>query len=91
LNNQKQKTMAEFELKNGTGTIFKNEKNTSDKSPNYQGEIKTPSGENLKLSLWVKQAKSGKMFFSVNVQEVIPKQATTSIQLNEFVSNDLPF
>jgi uncharacterized protein (DUF736 family) len=83
-----------YELKNGSGTIFKNDKKGNEKAPEYRGEIKTPSGETFEISLWVKDGQKGK-FFSVSVKEpykkssVIPEPPDTILPLSE--NDDLPF
>lgn len=56
-----------YEMKDGFGNIFKNNKKTEPKHPDYQGEFKTPSGEHLDISLWVKDGNKGK-FFSASIQ-----------------------
>jgi len=61
-----------YELKNGSGTIFKNDKKGNEKAPDYRGELKTPSGEHLEVSLWVKEGQKGK-YFSVSVKEPYKK------------------
>jgi hypothetical protein len=73
-----------FELKNGAGFIFKNKNKTANIHPDYKGDIKTPGGENLTISLWVKEGDRGK-FFSVSVQQPYKKEGT------EISSDDLPF
>ena len=57
-----------FELKNGCGYIFKNKNKTANIHPEYKGEFKTPSGEVLSISLWVKDSDNGK-YFSASIQE----------------------
>lgn len=72
-----------YELKNGQGNIFKNNK-ASENHPDYRGTIKTPEGKEYDLALWVKEGQKGK-YFSVSVQEPYKGQSQTSAtpQTNE--------
>ena len=83
--------MAEFEQKNGTGSIFKNESKTKDTHPDYRGSIVTPTGEKLDLSLWVKKLKNGKSYFSVSVQPPYKKETTKTDPITETFGEDLPW
>ena len=56
-----------YELKDGFGNAFKNKHKTEPKHPEYRGEIKTPSGDHLDISLWLKDGDKGK-YFSISVQ-----------------------
>lgn len=77
--------MSNYQPKPGSGSIFKNEKK-ADNHPDYRGEIVTPGGETLSLSLWVKEGKKGK-FFSVSVREPKDKNEWKA----EDKGGDLPF
>lgn len=81
-----------FELKNGTGFIFKNKNKTANIHPEYKGEFKTPSGELLTISLWVKDGDNGK-FFSASVQEPYRKESEKPKPRKESITepDDLPF
>lgn len=76
-----------YELKDGQGTIFKNNK-TSDNQPDYRGVIKTPKGEELEIALWVRDGTKGK-YFSAKVQE--PRRAEESQSESNEPEDDLPF
>lgn len=86
-----------YEKRNGDISIFKNNKKTEgSKQPDYQGELLTPDGEILQVSLWVKEGKSGKFFagmvkppFSPQAQTKVNPQAPT--RLTEEESDSLPF
>ena len=62
--------MSNYQPKPGSGSIFKNERKEKESQPDYRGEILTPEGQALEISLWVKEGKKGK-FFSASVK---PKQ-----------------
>lgn len=80
-----------YELKNGQGTIFKNQK-TSDSHPEYRGVIKTPKGDEYEVSLWVKEGQKGK-YFSVAVKEPyqVNQAASNNTSSNTDNEDDLPF
>jgi uncharacterized protein (DUF736 family) len=59
-----------LDLEAGKATVFKNDKGDNPKRPDYRGELKTPGGEQLKVSLWVSEAKSsGQKYFSGRIEE----------------------
>jgi len=70
-----------MENKTNTGAIFKNDKKTSDKHPDYRGK-------EMEVALWVKQGKNGS-FFSAAFSEpyVAPERAITG----DSIDDDLPF
>jgi len=47
-----------MENKTNTGAIFKNDKKTSDKQPDYKGKVNV-NGKEMEVALWVKQGKNG--------------------------------
>ena len=57
-----------MELKINKGVIFKNEKKSSDRHPDYRGEIDV-EGRRYEISLWIKDSKSGKKYFSAQISE----------------------
>jgi uncharacterized protein (DUF736 family) len=52
-----------FEQKDGTGSLFKNEKKQSPKQPDYTGSAKI-RGKDTQIAAWVKESKNGKKYFS---------------------------
>ena len=70
-------------MKEGSGSLFKNTRKTTETHPDYNGSIMV-NGKEHWLSAWVKEGKNGK-FFSVSIgQEKKPKGFT------EAGSNELP-
>lgn len=57
-----------YEPKEGSGSLFKNDRKVSDNHPDYTGSIML-NGKEHYLSAWVKEGKKGK-FFSVSVGKV---------------------
>ena len=59
--------MADYQPKNGQGSAFPKNK-TKDTQPDFQGEMLTPSGEKLEISMWRKPMKNGGEFFSISLR-----------------------
>lgn len=57
----------DYQLKAGQGSAFPKTK-TKDTQPDYQGEIVTPSGEKLEVSIWKKPMRSGGEFLSFAIK-----------------------
>lgn len=86
--------MSEFILQDGKINIFKNkDANKTNKQPEYKGTLKTPSGEELEVSLWVSEGKNAGKYFSGSVQEPFMKDAKqdTEPTSKDEVADDLPF
>lgn len=56
-----------YELRDGQGTLFKNNRKTEDKHPDYTGSIKTPDGHEHWFSAWIKTGSQGGKFLSVQI------------------------
>lgn len=84
--------MADYEQKNGQGSIFKNEKKEKDTQPDYIGKITTPTGEKWDVSLWLKKPEGKKPYFSVAIKEpyVKPESQQTGFP-DEPDIEELPF
>lgn len=83
-----------FVPKEGSGSLFKNNRKTSETHPDYTGTIMT-NGKEHWLSAWVKEGKNGK-FFSVSIgKEKLPlgfKEAgADELPKQSFPDDDVPF
>jgi uncharacterized protein (DUF736 family) len=73
------------------GAIFKNDRKEKDTHPDYRGKINV-DGVDKEISLWVKQSKDGKSFFSASISEPYAKlNAPPKPIADELPSMDLPF
>jgi uncharacterized protein (DUF736 family) len=78
--------MAEFDNTN-RGVLFRDEKRTNEKAPEYTGTINV-DGVEKRIAAWIKVSKTGKKFFSINVSDIKPKQDAPKQQE---VDSDVPF
>jgi uncharacterized protein (DUF736 family) len=57
-----------YERKDGDGVLFKNDRKTEDKHPDYKGEALI-GGVEMDVAAWLKTAKSsGQKFFSLSIR-----------------------
>lgn len=78
-----------METKINQGAIFKNDKKTSDKAPEYKGKINV-DGKEYSIALWVRDSQSGMKYFSVKIEEPYQK-AEASVPAEQKYDNNLPF
>lgn len=58
--------MAEYD-NNNTFALFKNDKQGNEKRPDYTGTI-TVNGEEMRMSAWIRESKTGNKYMSGQVQ-----------------------
>jgi hypothetical protein len=80
--------------KENNGTLFRNEKKTSENSPDFTGSIMV-GGQERWLSAWVKEGKKGK-YFSVSIGQVkqpigFTPRGADELPRNTIEDSDLPF
>jgi uncharacterized protein (DUF736 family) len=79
-----------METKNNSGVIFKNDKKTSEKAPDYNGKI-VVDGKEKQIALWLKTSDKGTKYFSVAISEPYKKDAVSEEKGVSQPDNDLPF
>jgi len=82
-----------FELKEGQGSLFKNDKDGVDTRPDYTGTMKV-NGQVMRLAAWVKTSNDGtKKFLSLNLSEQRQKQEQHPIEADNAAddTDPLPF
>ena len=67
-----------METKKGTGALFRNNRKTSEKHPDWSGNIVTPNGEEFTLSVWMRTSSKGTEYMSVAVAEPYKKPESTN-------------
>ena len=80
--------------KEGSGSLFKNDRKTTENHPDYTGTIMVNNRE-CYLSAWVKEGKKGK-FFSVSIGKVkeplgFKASGSDEIKRHTIEDSDLPF
>jgi len=69
--------MATYELRNGQGSIFKNDKKGNDKAPDYRGNGMIHDKE-VSFALWLKESDKGLKYFSVKIEDKEQSQETSA-------------
>jgi hypothetical protein len=57
-----------FELKEGQGSLHKNERKTKPGHPDYYGQLNV-EGTIMNLSAWIKEAASGKKWMNISMSK----------------------
>ena len=81
-----------YEQREGSATLFRNDKKSSDKAPDWRGEGML-NGELIEIAAWEKSGSRG-TFFSLNLknkQAYTPKQETKSVSDDMDQDLDIPF
>lgn len=76
-----------YEKQDDTGFLFRNEKKTSDKQPDYTGWIKE-NGKERRLAAWVKDMKDGSKALSIKISD---KQEGQNRPQQKAIDHDIPF
>ena len=80
-----------YELKEMQGSLFKNNKKTTELQPDYTGKIKV-NGVELQLSAWVAKTKAGETYLNIKAKEAMPNGNTGSQDnFGAKSGTDLPF
>jgi len=75
---------------NNTGALFKNNKRTNERQPEYNGSVEV-SGVQYWISAWVKESKNGQKFFSLAFTEKDQPKPEAIQQSTEEVNGEIPF
>lgn len=66
--------MAAYEMKDGSGTLFKVQEKKSEKGPDYTGDCMI-GGEVYRMAAWIKESSSGRKFMSFKFEPKIDQPA----------------
>lgn len=84
-----------FEQKPGQGSLFKNDKKTTEKHPDYTGNWTNANGDKCNVAAWLKTSKNGVKFMSLNIEtepyNQDPKSPADSFYDNSGADEDVPF
>jgi uncharacterized protein (DUF736 family) len=78
----------EFDNKN-RGSLFKNDKKTTEQMPDYKGQINV-NGEEFWLNAWLKTSKQGTKFMSLSISPK-DRQVSEPTRKATQVDEDAPF
>jgi hypothetical protein len=85
--------MADFEQRELSGVLFKNDKKGNEKAPDYQGNCLI-AGEKLQISAWIKEGAKGK-FMSLAFSEPFVKSESAPVKKAsdpmDDLQDDVPF
>lgn len=81
--------MTEYD-NNNRGALFKNNKRTNDKQPEYNGSVEVNNVQYY-ISAWVKESKNGQKFFSLSFTPKDQQQAVVTPSVTEDVNSEIPF
>lgn len=63
-----------YEMRAGQGSLFKNDKKTTESQPNLKGRVMLPNGEVRWVSGWTKRTAAGEAWISLSVGELCQVQ-----------------
>lgn len=63
-----------YEMRAGSGSLFKNDRKEKDTHPDLKGKVMLPNGEVRWLSAWKKQTGAGAAWLSISVGELVQAQ-----------------
>ena len=73
-----------------SGALFKNDKEGNEKRPDYKGPLNV-NGQEFYVSAWLKTAKSGQKFMSLQVTAKEAKEFNDPVPAAFDTDKDLPF
>jgi uncharacterized protein (DUF736 family) len=71
------------------GVLFKNDKKSTDKHPDYTGKIDV-NGAEFKVAAWIKESPKGK-FMSLSISTPKDKPAESKQSSPDFADSEIPF
>lgn len=88
--------MSGYQMRAGQGSLFKNKKKTSEKSPTLSGKVMLPNGEVRWISGWSKKTESGEAWISISIGDLVQLQVSRhSVDkgngYQKQVDDDVPF
>ena len=79
-----------YEMKDMTGSAFKNNRRDRDTSPDMTGSALV-YGKECWVNAWVKKDKNGDMFFSFTLKEKQPRQEVDTRPTTDIIDDVVPF
>jgi hypothetical protein len=66
--------MADDRQNAGRGALFRNEKKSSDRAPDYRGDLTLPDGSKLELAGWLREDRNGAKYLSISAKPFQERQ-----------------
>lgn len=89
--------MAEYQMKDMSGSLFPNDKGDNQARPDMRGTIMI-DGQKYSLSAWNNESKAGKQYVSLKVSEFVERPesngmaaAPSSAPAQQSLDDDIPF
>ena len=60
-----------YEMRAGQGSLFKNDKKTSESHPNLKGKVMLPNGEVRWVSGWTNTTSAGEKWINLSIGELV--------------------
>jgi len=79
-----------MEIKVNTGAIFKNDKKTNPKQPDYRGKVNV-NGKEMEVALWLKESSKGMKYFSCSFSQPKMDESPKPVHTQIIDEDDLPF
>ena len=67
-----------YEMRPGSGSLFKNDQKTTDRHPTLKGKVMLPNGEVRWVSAWSKTTSAGDKWLSLSLGEVVQQPGQTN-------------
>jgi len=84
-----------YEMRPGSGSLFKNDKKTTDKHPNLKGKVMLPDGTTHWVSGWTKKTQAGETWISLQIGEMVGGDAHGQAKANGYqpqpAGDEIPF
>jgi uncharacterized protein (DUF736 family) len=79
-----------YEMKDNSGSLFKNDKATSENSPSHTGTVLI-GGVKYYQSAWVKETKDGRKYFSQSFKPVDDTSYAKREPTSQAIDDEVPF
>lgn len=67
-----------YEMRPGSGSLFKNDKKVADNHPTLKGRVMLPNGEVRWVSAWSKLTSAGEKWLSLSIGDLVQQPGQTN-------------